>query len=128
MNSNADVESLDKIVKFRKLNDTTHFSSSNSSTDGMMLDNSNLLSGGKLNSTNQRLSRKNQLKLSNSKFKKILLATTHQFEEVLSPIPDNPGESPYRPCSQDGKDQRDSENLSDAGQADLLFDEIDDDS
>lgn len=61
--SNEDIEGLDKVVKFRKLNNQCR-SSSNSSADGMMFDNSNLLGPNKVNSSsNQRISLKNQLKL-----------------------------------------------------------------
>lgn len=106
MQPNEDKDCIDRIVKFRKLNDTTHFSSSNSSTEGILLDNSRILSATRNKSSNQRLSRKNQLKLSNSNYDKFLLATTNQFQEVLSPIPQTPAESPYRCSSQD--DQQNS--------------------
>ena len=44
---------------------------------------------------------KNQLKIANNKYNQKLLATTNQLDEVLSPIPDNPNESPIRAGSQD---------------------------
>jgi hypothetical protein len=46
---------------------------------------------------------KNQLKIANNQFDQKLLATTNQLDEVLSPIPSNPNESPMRGGSQDSR-------------------------